>query len=232
MAGSARGSFPILRLGYGRGALWAAAIALLIGSRLLVTRGPRGSGQIQPLSSVRKQAASAGAIPVPSIARSPGERSGLKPQDRSQTARRPSTEPADTAMVEVQRAQSRTYGQTNASAKLTTAAAQWSFQWINPGPQNLVHPDGSLVSGKLQAFAWAASQPQVMYTGGGNGAGIQGGKSDVAAPERQFPPLIVGRRVFTSCPAKQDRAPGFGKDRVRCGGHRALPVIDVQNNRF
>lgn len=48
-----------------------------------------------------------------------------------------------------------------------------NFNWINPGPVNL-HLQNGGVSGKLQAFAWEPSHPQVMYAGGGIGSGNEG----------------------------------------------------------
>jgi photosystem II stability/assembly factor-like uncharacterized protein len=48
------------------------------------------------------------------------------------------------------------------------------FQWSNPGPQHIVLGDGSIRSGKLQAFALSPLQPSTMYTGGGFGSGIEG----------------------------------------------------------
>ena len=65
----------------------------------------------------------------------------------------------------------------------TSTAPAVSFSWINPGPRNLVNEvqENSKVSGKLQAFAWAPSQPQVMYAGGGNGPGVEGPFSQAGA---------------------------------------------------
>ena len=48
------------------------------------------------------------------------------------------------------------------------------FQWLNPGPQHLVFGDGSIRSGKMQAFALSPAQPSTMYAGGGVGSGNEG----------------------------------------------------------
>ena len=61
---------------------------------------------------------------------------------------------------------------------LASTASTPSFTWVNPGPVNLtLGPLGFAttgVSGKLQAFAWEPSHPQVMYAGGGIGSGNVG----------------------------------------------------------
>ena len=58
-------------------------------------------------------------------------------------------------------------------ARAATEAATAPFNWITIGPTNGL---GGLAgrSGKLQAFAWEASHPLVMYAGGGNGSGAEG----------------------------------------------------------
>jgi len=62
-------------------------------------------------------------------------------------------------------------------ASLANVAPTSPFLWINPGPVNpYVQIGGQYtgVSGKLQAFAWEPSHPQVMYAGGGIGSGNEG----------------------------------------------------------
>lgn len=58
-------------------------------------------------------------------------------------------------------------------SRSATEAATAPFNWVTIGPAN---PSGGLAgrSGKLQAFAWEASHPLVMYAGGGNGSGAEG----------------------------------------------------------
>lgn len=59
-----------------------------------------------------------------------------------------------------------------ASLAATSASAP-AFNWVNLGPAK---PTGGLagLSGKLQAFAWEPTHPQVMYAGGGLGSGDEG----------------------------------------------------------
>jgi hypothetical protein len=64
-------------------------------------------------------------------------------------------------------------------ASLTRAAA--AFGWVNPGPVNIIGADQTRVSGKLQAFAWEPSHPQIMYAGGGLGSGNEGPFTETGA---------------------------------------------------
>ena len=57
------------------------------------------------------------------------------------------------------------------------AASTVNFNWINPGPVNpyvQIFGQYTGMSGKLQAFAWEPSHPNVMYAGGGIGSGNEG----------------------------------------------------------